>query len=103
MGRDLLVELGAEFPPTTRQPALHRAGGNAELPTDFLGWHVEEVVQDQGLAVVDALVRTLGLGGRGDVYQGEHSAAQFSYAGVGVLIPKYSGDQFNTGRKVPTC
>jgi cell wall-associated NlpC family hydrolase len=26
---------------------------------------------------------------------------QFSYAGVGVLIPKYSGDQYNTGRKVP--
>ena len=22
-------------------------------------------------------------------------------AGVGVLIPKYSGDQFNTGRRVP--
>jgi peptidoglycan DL-endopeptidase RipB len=27
---------------------------------------------------------------------------QFAYAGVGVLIPKYSGDQYNTGRKVPT-
>nr|WP_165588705.1 NlpC/P60 family peptidoglycan endopeptidase RipB [Mycolicibacterium komanii]CRL74292.1 invasin 1 [Mycolicibacterium komanii] len=27
---------------------------------------------------------------------------QFSFAGVGVLIPKYSGDQYNTGRKVPT-
>jgi peptidoglycan DL-endopeptidase RipB len=26
---------------------------------------------------------------------------QFSYAGVGVLLPKYSGDQYNTGRKVP--
>ncbi len=26
---------------------------------------------------------------------------QFAYAGVGVLIPKYSGDQFNTGRRVP--
>jgi cell wall-associated NlpC family hydrolase len=26
---------------------------------------------------------------------------QYSYAGVGVLIPKYSGDQYNTGRKVP--
>lgn len=26
---------------------------------------------------------------------------QFSYAGVGVLIPKYSGDQYNTGRRVP--
>jgi cell wall-associated NlpC family hydrolase len=26
---------------------------------------------------------------------------QFSYAGVGVAIPKYSGDQYNTGRKVP--
>jgi peptidoglycan DL-endopeptidase RipB len=26
---------------------------------------------------------------------------QFSYAGVGVLIPKYSGDQYNTGRKIP--
>lgn len=26
---------------------------------------------------------------------------QFSYAGVGVLIPKYSGDQYNAGRKVP--
>lgn len=27
--------------------------------------------------------------------------AQFAFAGVGVLIPKYSGDQYNTGRKVP--
>lgn len=26
---------------------------------------------------------------------------QFSFAGVGVLIPKYSGGQYNTGRKVP--
>jgi cell wall-associated NlpC family hydrolase len=26
---------------------------------------------------------------------------QFSFAGVGVLIPKFSGDQYNTGRKVP--
>jgi len=26
---------------------------------------------------------------------------QFAYAGVGVLIPKYSGDQYNTGRRVP--
>jgi cell wall-associated NlpC family hydrolase len=26
---------------------------------------------------------------------------QYSYAGVGVLIPKYSGDQYDTGRKVP--
>jgi ABC-type branched-subunit amino acid transport system substrate-binding protein len=40
-----------------------------------------EISKDQGLAVVDALVRTLGLRGRGDVYQGEHSAAQFSYTG----------------------
>jgi peptidoglycan DL-endopeptidase RipB len=28
---------------------------------------------------------------------------QFSYAGVGVLIPKYSGDQYNTGRKIPVA
>lgn len=28
---------------------------------------------------------------------------QFSFAGVGVLIPKYSGDQYNTGRKVPVA
>jgi peptidoglycan DL-endopeptidase RipB len=26
---------------------------------------------------------------------------QFSFAGVGVLIPKYSGDQYNTGRPIP--
>lgn len=26
---------------------------------------------------------------------------QYAFAGVGVLIPKYSGDQFNTGRRVP--
>jgi len=26
---------------------------------------------------------------------------QFAFAGVGVLIPKYSGDQYDTGRKVP--
>jgi len=40
-----------------------------------------EISRDQGLAVADALARTLGLGGRDDVYRGEHSAAQFSYAG----------------------
>lgn len=28
---------------------------------------------------------------------------QFSYAGVGVLIPKYSGDQYTTGRQVPVA
>jgi peptidoglycan DL-endopeptidase RipB len=28
---------------------------------------------------------------------------QYSYAGVGVLIPKYSGDQYNTGRKIPVA
>ncbi|MGV9802581.1 NlpC/P60 family peptidoglycan endopeptidase RipB [Mycobacterium sp. NPDC003449] len=28
---------------------------------------------------------------------------QYAYAGVGVLIPKYSGDQYNTGRKVPVA
>jgi cell wall-associated NlpC family hydrolase len=26
---------------------------------------------------------------------------QFAFAGVGVLIPKFSGDQYNTGRKIP--
>lgn len=26
---------------------------------------------------------------------------QFAFAGVGVLIPKYSGDQYETGRQVP--
>ena len=26
---------------------------------------------------------------------------QFAFAGVGVLIPKYSGDQYDTGRKIP--
>ncbi|HEX2030935.1 MAG TPA: ABC transporter substrate-binding protein [Actinomycetota bacterium] len=40
-----------------------------------------EISKDQGLAVADALVRTLGLGGRDDVYLGEHSPAQFSYTG----------------------
>ena len=40
-----------------------------------------EISRDQGLAVVDALTRTLGRSSRGEIYQGEHSAAQFSYAG----------------------
>lgn len=26
---------------------------------------------------------------------------QFAFAGVGVLIPKFSGDQYNAGRKIP--
>jgi ABC-type branched-subunit amino acid transport system substrate-binding protein len=39
-----------------------------------------EISRDQGLAVADALARTLGLD-RDDIYQGEHSPAQFSYAG----------------------
>jgi branched-chain amino acid transport system substrate-binding protein len=40
-----------------------------------------EISKDEGLAVVDALVRTLGLSDRSDVYQGEHSPAQFDYTG----------------------
>lgn len=40
-----------------------------------------EISRDQGQAVVDALVRTLDLSGPGEVFQGEHSAAQFSYTG----------------------
>jgi ABC-type branched-subunit amino acid transport system substrate-binding protein len=44
-------------------------------------WLDIEISRDQGFAVVDALVRTLGLDGRDDVYQGEHSPAQFSYTG----------------------
>lgn len=28
---------------------------------------------------------------------------RYAYAGVGVQIPKYSGDQYNTGRKVPAA
>jgi len=40
-----------------------------------------EISREEGVAVVDGLVRALGLGGRGDVYQGEHSPAQFSYTG----------------------
>ena len=26
---------------------------------------------------------------------------RYAFAGVGVLIPKYSGDQYNTGRTMP--
>jgi hypothetical protein len=40
-----------------------------------------EISRDQGLAVVDSLVRQLHLSGRDDVYQGEHSPAQFDYSG----------------------
>lgn len=28
---------------------------------------------------------------------------RYAYAGVGVQIPKYSGDQYNTGRKIPVA
>ncbi|CQD14337.1 NLP/P60 protein [Mycolicibacterium conceptionense] len=28
---------------------------------------------------------------------------RYAFAGVGVQIPKYSGDQYNTGRKVPVA
>jgi len=39
------------------------------------------ISHDEGINVVDSLVRTLHLSGRGDVEQGEHSAAQFDYTG----------------------
>lgn len=26
---------------------------------------------------------------------------RFAFAGVGILLPRYSGDQYDTGRKVP--
>lgn len=51
----------------TAKPAVH--------------WLDVEISRDQGLAVVDALVRTMGLQGRDQVFQGEHSPAQFSFAG----------------------
>ena len=40
-----------------------------------------EISRDQGVAVADSLVRTLGLRSRNAVYQREHSPAQFSYTG----------------------
>jgi peptidoglycan DL-endopeptidase RipB len=45
---------------------------------------------------------TRGIGSGADTVGFDCSGfTQFSFAGVGVLIPKYSGDQYNTGRKVP--
>ena len=40
-----------------------------------------QISHDEGMEVVDALVRTLHLHGRGDVYQSQHSPAQFDYTG----------------------
>lgn len=40
-----------------------------------------EISRDQGIAVADALTRTLRLRARGRIYQREHSPAQFSYTG----------------------
>ncbi|MCV7080942.1 C40 family peptidase, partial [Mycolicibacterium insubricum] len=37
----------------------------------------------------------------GSTRSADSPLTQYSFAGVGVLIPKYSGDQYNTGRKVP--
>ena len=39
------------------------------------------ISHDEGIEVVDGLVRELHLSGRGDVYQGEHSPAEFDYTG----------------------
>jgi hypothetical protein len=39
------------------------------------------ISHDEGINVVDSLVRTLHLRGRSDVYQSQHSPAQFDYTG----------------------
>ncbi|MFL5796924.1 MAG: ABC transporter substrate-binding protein [Actinomycetota bacterium] len=50
------------------------------------------ISHDEGLEVVDSLVRTLHLSGRGAVYQGEHSAAQFDYTGDVIQMQQHGVD-----------
>lgn len=99
MGRSFLAKLGIGGGPTSVAPGrvrgpqaieyvIRRGGTQMGVPYSWGGG--KPTGPSTG---VDSGAGTVGFDCSG--------FTQFAFAGVGVLIPKYSGDQYNTGRKVP--
>jgi cell wall-associated NlpC family hydrolase len=100
LGRKFLSSLGFGPPPTAgvapgrvRGPqaieyAIRRGGSQMGVPYSWGGGKPTGPTTG-----VDSGANTVGFDCSG--------LTQYSFAGVGVLIPKYSGDQYDTGRKVP--
>ncbi len=89
--------------PHPRRPVSRRAGYAARRPssTSFVGVGRRWVCRIHGGAASPADPTTGVDSGANTVGFDCSGLTQFSFAGVGVLIPKYSGDQYDTGRKVP--
>ncbi len=99
LGRNFLSSLGIGGPPTGVAPGrvrgrqaveyvIRRGASQMGVPYSWGGG------KPNGPSLgIDSGARTVGFDCSG--------FTQFAFAGVGVLIPKYSGDQYNTGRKVP--
>jgi cell wall-associated NlpC family hydrolase len=99
LGKSFLSKLGIGGSPSTVAPgrvrgpqaieyAIRRGGAQMGVPYSWGGG------KPNGPSTgVDSGAGTVGFDCSG--------LTQYSFAGVGVLIPKYSGDQYDTGRKVP--
>jgi cell wall-associated NlpC family hydrolase len=101
LGRKFLASMGIGGAPTSVAPgrvrgpqaieyAIRRGGSQIGVPYSWGGGKPSGPTTG-----VDSGAGTVGFDCSG--------LTQYSFAGVGVLIPKYSGDQYNTGRKVPVA
>ena len=116
-GNDLPDHLVLAQPFRREHRALIRGGSeqvDRRCPHDRRLRLIREQLRQQRLGLADVMqdnaggeaVRQrgeqTGVGDGANIYGFDCSGlTQYSFAGVGVLIPKYSGDQYNTGRKVP--
>ncbi len=99
LGRKFLASIGIGTAPTGVLPGRVR-GPQAIEYVIRRGGSQMGVPYSWGGGKPDGPSRGIG-SGAGTVGYDCSGFTQFSYAGVGVLIPKYSGDQYDTGRKVP--
>ncbi len=84
------VAVGSVRGPQAIEYAIRRGGSQMGVPYSWGGGKPAGPTRG-----IDSGANTVGFDCSG--------LTQFSYAGVGVLIPKYSGDQYNTGRKIPVA
>lgn len=101
LGRKFLSKMGLASDPASQSVAPGRVRGPAAI---------EYVIRRGGSQIGmpyswgggKPTGPSTGVGDGANIYGFDCSGlTQYSFAGVGVLIPKYSGDQYNTGRKVP--
>jgi peptidoglycan DL-endopeptidase RipB len=103
MGRNFLSSLGILSPGTSPQTSIRgnrlhaaqaieyvirRAGTQIGVPYSWGGGSLDGPSRG-----VDQGAGTIGFDCSG--------LTRFAFAGVGILLPRYSGDQYNAGRKVP--